>query len=256
MKNRILIVDDNVSLTTLLGKTLGKFDYDVEVENDSEFALDTTRKVNPDLILLDVMMPHRNGGEVLAELRNDLALRNIPVILLTGLAREAQSIANTGGIQSLIFSKPVELKPLILAIDEQIAAARTYREQVSDRMEQMTGAPVEEVQSHAFGAGGRTPGPAPSAPAPMPSVPDRGGAFGGPVAPAAAAGESRAGRAFGGMPPMAVPNQSRAGRGFGGGGGPQAAAAASEGPSSFGFTPRPEKPQAAVGEEAASVLPR
>ena len=121
MKARILIVDDNVNLTTLLSKALGKHGYDVVVENDSMCAIDTARRSNPNLILLDVMMPNLDGGDVLAVLRNDLQLRPVPVVLLTALAREASGLGNLGGIQSPVLGKPIELGVLIREIENQLA---------------------------------------------------------------------------------------------------------------------------------------
>jgi len=129
MKTTIQIIDDNVALTTLLAKTLSKFGYDPVVENNPLLAINTARHFLPDLILLDVMMPERDGGRVLADLRADLSLRYIPVVLLTGIAREAQALADTGGIKSIILSKPVQLKELVNTIESQLAAARTYNEQ-------------------------------------------------------------------------------------------------------------------------------
>ncbi|MDF1751801.1 MAG: response regulator [Verrucomicrobiales bacterium] len=136
MKSRILVVDDNVDLTTLLAKTLERFGYEVVVENDSSFAVDTTRRLRPNLILLDVMMPHRDGGEVLHDLRHDLLLRGIPVILLTGLAREAQGLADQGGIRSVVLSKPIELKLLLQEIETHIEATKTFRQMMTERAEQ------------------------------------------------------------------------------------------------------------------------
>ena len=78
MKTTIQIIDDNVALTTLLAKTLAKFDFLPVVENNPLLAINTARHYLPDLILLDVMMPERDGGRVLADLRADLSLRYIP----------------------------------------------------------------------------------------------------------------------------------------------------------------------------------
>lgn len=128
---KILIIDDNVNLTTLLSKALAKFGYEPYVENHSLLALGTVREVLPDLILLDVMMPERDGGRVLADLRADLQVRYIPVILLTALAREAQTLGEMDGITSTVIGKPVELKQLITEIETQLDNARTYNEQMA-----------------------------------------------------------------------------------------------------------------------------
>lgn len=129
MKATIQIIDDNVALTTLLAKTLAKFDFKPVVENNPLLAINTARHYLPDLILLDVMMPERDGGRVLADLRADLSLRYIPVILFTGIAREAQALAETGGIKSVILAKPVQLEELLATIDAELNAAMTYQEE-------------------------------------------------------------------------------------------------------------------------------
>ncbi len=128
MKSRILIIDDNVALTTLLAKALAKFGHEPVVENNPLLAVNTVRHYMPDLILLDVMMPERDGGRVLADLRNDLSLRYIPVVLLTAIAREAQTLAGTGGIQSLVLAKPVQLQELLDVIDSQLRASMSYNQ--------------------------------------------------------------------------------------------------------------------------------
>lgn len=129
MATRILIIDDNVALTTLLGKTLYRFGYEPIVENNAIFALNTAREYRPDLILLDIMMPERDGGRVLGDLRADLSLRNTPVILLTAIAREVQSLADLGGIHSAVLAKPVQLQALIGEIEHQLETARTFQQQ-------------------------------------------------------------------------------------------------------------------------------
>jgi len=151
MKSRILIVDDNVDLTTLLAKTLERFGYEVIIENDSSFAIDTVRRNRPNLILLDVMMPHRDGGEVLYDLRRDIQLRYIPVILLTGLAREAQGLANQGGIQSVVLSKPIELKLLLHEIEQHLEDSKTFGQKFSDRMAATNGTERPRGGGSAFG---------------------------------------------------------------------------------------------------------
>lgn len=129
MKTTILIIDDNVALTTLLAKTLAKFGFMPVVENYPLLATNSARHYHPDLILLDVMKPERDGGRVLADLRSDLSLRYIPVVLLTGIAREAQALAETGGIKSTILAKPVQLKELLATIETEIGSAMTYHEE-------------------------------------------------------------------------------------------------------------------------------
>jgi hypothetical protein len=62
------------------------------------------------------------------DLRNDLSLRYIPVILLTAIAREAQTLANTGGIESTVIAKPVQLQDLIEIIESHLNAAKSFNQ--------------------------------------------------------------------------------------------------------------------------------
>ncbi len=129
MQSKIHIIDDNEALTALLAKTLSKFGFQPIVENNPLLALNSVRHHMPDLILLDIMMPERDGGRVLADLRADLSLRYIPVVLLTAIAREAQGLASTGGITSTVIAKPVQLKELLDLIKNEIESNQTYQQQ-------------------------------------------------------------------------------------------------------------------------------
>jgi len=73
------------------------------VENNPLLAINSARHHLPDLILLDVMMPERDGGRVLADLRSDLSLRYIPE---RNRPRGSQALADTGSIKSEILSMP------------------------------------------------------------------------------------------------------------------------------------------------------
>lgn len=130
MQSKIHIIDDNEALTALLAKTLSKFGFQPIVENNPLLALNSVRHHMPDLILLDIMMPERDGGRVLADLRSDLSLRYIPVVLLTAIAREAQGLASTGGITSTVVAKPVQLKELLALIKNEIESNQTYQQQL------------------------------------------------------------------------------------------------------------------------------
>ncbi len=131
MQSKIHIIDDNEALTALLAKTLSKFGFQPIVENNPLLALNSVRHHMPDLILLDIMMPERDGGRVLADLRADLSLRYIPVVLLTAIAREAQGLASTGGITSTVVAKPVQLKELLHLIKSEIESNQTYQQRNS-----------------------------------------------------------------------------------------------------------------------------
>ena len=91
MKNRkpkILLVDDEQGFTRVT--QLALTDYDIVIENDSARALERAREFKPDLILLDVMMPNLDGGDVAAQIRGDAALEQVPIVFLTALVTQKE----------------------------------------------------------------------------------------------------------------------------------------------------------------------
>ena len=83
VKNKILIIDDEP--TNLLGLTdMLNNDYDVYVARNGTSGIDVAKRLKPNIILLDIIMPGMNGYEVIAALKKDLDTKNIPVIFLTG----------------------------------------------------------------------------------------------------------------------------------------------------------------------------
>ncbi len=81
----ILIVDDNEMISEPLGLLLELQGYEISVALNGRLAIDMIHKNEPDLILLDIMMPVMNGYETLEYLKADSALRHIPIIMLTAL---------------------------------------------------------------------------------------------------------------------------------------------------------------------------
>jgi DNA-binding response OmpR family regulator len=87
---RILVVEDDHSIAFALQLDLQSEGYDVEIESDGESALRRLRKETFDLILLDVMLPRKDGFEVCRELRRSGS--KTPVIMLTARAQEAEKV--------------------------------------------------------------------------------------------------------------------------------------------------------------------
>ena len=84
-RDRVLIADDNEANVELLEAYLGDSGLDVEiaVAVDGQDTLEKAASFKPDLILLDVMMPGKNGWEVTRELRGDPVLANVGIVMLT-----------------------------------------------------------------------------------------------------------------------------------------------------------------------------
>ena len=122
MKKKVLIIDDEAAFTNIVKLTLeGKDAYEVRVENDPRMAIATARKFWPDIIILDVVMPELDGGEVHTQLMADPILKRIPVIFLTAIVRQKEVDERKGMIGgSFYIAKPVSADGLINAIDEHI----------------------------------------------------------------------------------------------------------------------------------------
>ena len=122
-KPRILIVDDEPNLSDLVRMYLEKTQsYEVRVENMSAHAVRAAQEFGPDLFLLDVDMPGKEGGELARELKRLPCFHKTPVIFLTSLiSREEAGDHETirGGMRFL--AKPVTAKVLVEAVARALA---------------------------------------------------------------------------------------------------------------------------------------
>jgi two-component system, OmpR family, alkaline phosphatase synthesis response regulator PhoP len=84
-KSRILIADDNEQNCELLEAYLASSDYDIVMAFDGQQTLDKVAEVQPDIILLDIMMPRKSGYEVCKELKDNEATAGIPILMVTAL---------------------------------------------------------------------------------------------------------------------------------------------------------------------------
>lgn len=89
MPKKILVVDDEKHIVRLVQANLDRAGYTVVTANDGKEALQKVADENPDLVVLDVMMPYMDGFEVLQNLRRNPSTRDIPVIMLTAKAQDA-----------------------------------------------------------------------------------------------------------------------------------------------------------------------
>jgi two-component system alkaline phosphatase synthesis response regulator PhoP len=92
MNKRILVVDDDKSIVKVLKGYLENAGFEVLSAYDGESALHFIRRENPDLVLLDVMMPERDGLDVVRIIRADAVLRALPVILVTAKVEDLDKI--------------------------------------------------------------------------------------------------------------------------------------------------------------------
>jgi CheY-like chemotaxis protein len=121
-KKRILIIDDEASITRSVRLNLEALGtYEVRQENVATAAVQSAREFKPDLILLDVMMPGMDGGEVAAKLRESPWMRDIPIIFLTAIVSNAETHGNEAAIGGQVYlAKPVNLDTLTHAIEQHL----------------------------------------------------------------------------------------------------------------------------------------
>ena len=120
---RILIIDDEQPFSEMLKLNLeqvGK--YVAHEENDARRSLATARQFGPDLVLLDVMMPDMDGGDVAAMLATDAELRDVPIIFLTALVSREE--VPSGGMTNRahrMLPKSTPIESLIKIIEMELA---------------------------------------------------------------------------------------------------------------------------------------
>jgi two-component system alkaline phosphatase synthesis response regulator PhoP len=85
-RKRILVIDDEPDFAAIVQNNLKNEGFDVEVAYDGVEGLEKVKANPPDCIVLDVMMPEKDGYEVCSELKGDEKYQNIPIIMLTAVA--------------------------------------------------------------------------------------------------------------------------------------------------------------------------
>jgi CheY-like chemotaxis protein len=125
-KRRILIVDDDRDSTDLVKILLEKIgSYCVLEENDAAKAYQSARNFRPDLILLDIVMPERDGGDIAAQIDADPGLQETPIIFLTALVTKAEATAGFHIQGHPVLAKPVNIWELINRIEENLPGRMT-----------------------------------------------------------------------------------------------------------------------------------
>ena len=121
MTHRILVVDDEPSVTDLLAYNLRKALYDVQVAADGRVALQFVREFQPDLILLDLMIPEVDGLDVCRELRKS---SNVPVIMITARGEEIDRVIGLELGADDYVTKPFSVRELMARIKAVLRRAQ------------------------------------------------------------------------------------------------------------------------------------
>src|SRR6266496_4096227 len=122
-RKRILVVDDESSVTRMLKFTLeGTGNYKVRELNCASNVAELARKFKPDLVLLDVMLPDKDGGQIAAELKADPEFEKTPIDFLTAAVEKEEVMDKKGIIGGFHFiAKPIHPKSIVQAIEANLA---------------------------------------------------------------------------------------------------------------------------------------
>lgn len=116
-KKRILVVDDERHIVRLVQVNLERAGYEVLTAFDGVEALEKVKTEMPDMLVLDVMMPRMDGFEVLKNLQNDPRYQNIPVIMLTAKAQDADIFKGWASGVSSYLTKPFNPRELLVFVE-------------------------------------------------------------------------------------------------------------------------------------------
>ena len=127
-RRRVLLADDNADLRDYISRLLRDRDYEVEAVADGQAALAALRAKKPDILLTDVMMPRLDGFGLLRAVREDPAIRELPVVMLSARAGDDAKVEGLDAGADDYLTKPFSARELLARIAANIAMARLRRE--------------------------------------------------------------------------------------------------------------------------------
>jgi len=124
MSKRVLIVDDEPNIVLSVEFLMQREGHEVITARDGQEAIELLGGPRPDLMILDVMMPRKNGFEVCEEVRADPALSGMPILMLTAKGREAEMKKGISLGADAYITKPFSTHDLVAKVDELLSRAR------------------------------------------------------------------------------------------------------------------------------------
>jgi DNA-binding response OmpR family regulator len=121
MPKRVLIVDDEPNIVLSVEFLMKREGYEVSTAGDGQEAMQMLAGTRPDLMILDVMMPRKNGFEVCAEVRADPKLADMPILMLTAKGREAEMNKGLSLGADAYITKPFSTHDLVAKVSELLA---------------------------------------------------------------------------------------------------------------------------------------
>jgi DNA-binding response OmpR family regulator len=129
MAEKILIVEDKLTLQETLAYNLKHQGYEVETANDGQTAIDKAKQINPDLILLDIMLPGVDGFEVCRILRKDMS---VPILMLTARDDEIDRVVGLEVGADDYLTKPFSMRELIARVKALLRRVRLMQNMNKD----------------------------------------------------------------------------------------------------------------------------
>ncbi|BBM71003.1 DNA-binding response regulator [Rhodothermus marinus] len=123
---RVLIVDDEDDILALLAYNFKREGFEVELARDGVEALEKAARWQPDVIILDIMMPNMDGIEVCRRIRRDARLRTTPILMLTARTEEEDQIQGLEIGADMYVGKPVSVPVLLSQTRALLRGARRY----------------------------------------------------------------------------------------------------------------------------------
>lgn len=127
MPEKILVVEDEPTLQETIAYNLKKQGYEVTVVGDGHDALDAARSVDPDLLLLDLMLPGIDGIEITRILRREM---NVPIIMLTARDEEIDRVLGLEMGADDYLTKPFSMRELMARVKSQLRRSRLHQEEL------------------------------------------------------------------------------------------------------------------------------
>ncbi len=129
MTSRILVVDDDKSIVKVLTAYLEQSGYQVLAAYDGEMALHFIRRERPDLVILDLMMPNRDGWEVTQIVRSDKTLATTPIIMLTARVEDSDKIVGLELGADDYITKPFNAREVMARVKSLLRRVRLDQSQ-------------------------------------------------------------------------------------------------------------------------------
>ena len=129
MGRSVLIVDDEPNIVRSLQFLMAKAGYDVRVARDGEQALDEIARAQPDLVLLDAMMPKRDGFDVCQTIRANPGWAGVRVIMLTAKGRDIEREKGMAMGADAYITKPFSTKEVVAQVEKLLGPAEGSRDE-------------------------------------------------------------------------------------------------------------------------------